>query len=65
MTKAFLEFNMYAFCPICGKELELDEYDDESWLANLIFTNQWDKVKGFKICCEYCNHEFELDGVEY
>ena len=52
-------------CPKCGEDIELSDQDDEHWIANNIFSNQWDKISGHEAHCPACKHKFTVDKVEY
>ena len=54
-------------CPNCKEDIDLasGDYDDENFIASAIFSNRWDDLRGHEITCEKCNHEFELESVEY
>ena len=68
MTIAFIDWSLDVECPHCEKEVDLVLYDSDSGdnsIAGLIFTNQWDELKGWMIECPYCHNDFHLSRVEY
>lgn len=64
---ALLEWSLYVRCPKCSEnnDLALARHDCEHDIARRIFTNKWDKLAGWEVTCEHCDHEFLLGGVEY
>jgi len=64
---AFLEWGLYVSCPKCKEKNNLADYehDPRQDIANRIFTNTWDKLKGWEVTCEHCGHEFTIEEVEY
>ena len=49
-------------CPNCHKPNDLVNGDDDSIIAQAIFNDDWDKLQGLEVCCNYCEHEFEING---
>lgn len=64
---ALLDWGLYVDCPKCGLSNNLASclHDAEYTIARHIFTNAWDKLEGWEVTCEGCEHEFLLDGVAY
>lgn len=64
---AVLEWSLYADCPKCGgsNDLASGRHDSEHGIARHIFTNDWDKLEGWEVTCEHCEHEFTIERVEY
>lgn len=67
MAIAQLDWSLEVECPNCKTDLNLadGDYDSEGDISSAIFTNRWDRLNGFEICCEKCSHDFLLDSVEY
>lgn len=65
--KAVLTWNLYTYCPKCGKtnDLASGDHDTEHHIAKHIFTNAWEKLDGWEAKCEHCGHEFQIEHVEY
>ena len=40
-------------------------YDPEHEISCAIFMNKWASLNGYQICCEFCEHDFVLEKVEY
>ena len=64
---ALLEWSLHVDCPKCtlSNDLASLRHDVEHDIARRIFTNEWDKLAGWKVTCEGCGHEFLLGSVEY
>jgi len=64
---ATLTWNLYVYCPQCGKSNDLasGDHDTDHDIAKHIFTNAWDKLDGWAVECEHCGHEFQIERVEY
>lgn len=64
---ANLEWALHVDCPKCGEsnDLACGKHDTEHSIVHAIFTNAWDKLKGWEVTCEHCQHEFTLERVEY
>ena len=64
---AQLEWSLYVECPNCKESNDLagPEHDAEHYISGFIFNNKWDKLQGWEVTCEHCQHEFKLNKVEY
>lgn len=64
---ATLNWSLYVRCPKCESlnDLSDPEHDTEHDIARHLFTNDWDKLKGWEVTCESCGHEFKIEKVEY
>jgi phage terminase large subunit GpA-like protein len=64
---ARLIWALYVDCPKCGEENDLSEgtHDPEFDIARHIFSDDWDKLRGWEVECEHCAHEFTIEKVEY
>ena len=64
---ALLDWSLYVDCPKCSLSNNLASalHDGEHNIARLIFTNAWDKLEGWDVTCEGCEHEFTIERVEY
>lgn len=64
---ALLDWSLHVDCPKCAgsNDLASCRHDVEHDIARRIFTNDWDKLAGWEVTCEHCEHEFLLGGVEY
>lgn len=64
---ALLDWGLYVDCPKCSlsNNLASSLHDVDHSIARLIFSNQWDRLKGWEVICEGCEHEFTITGVEY
>lgn len=65
MNIAYLEYCVNVNCPECGWETDISQDDEDAIVANAIFNNNWDSLKGFDVTCSHCSLEFTLDSVEY
>lgn len=65
MTAARLDYSLHVDCPGCHESFDLVDTDDHSEIANRIFNNAWDKLKGYEVVCPHCQHEFQIEKVEY
>lgn len=65
VNTAYLSWSVDVDCPKCGESNDLSKSDDDKVVANAIFHNNWDALKGFEVICESCKHAFILDAVEY
>lgn len=65
MNIAYLEWSLEVTCPNCNEGVDLSEDDADYVVARKIFHNERDKLKGHECVCNWCNFDFELDGVEY
>ena len=64
---ALLDWSLHVDCPKCGLSNNLASclHDTEFTIARHIFTDAWDKLEGWEVTCEGCEHEFLLGGIEY
>lgn len=64
---ASLSWSLDVDCPSCEKILDLSDspYADDQDIVVAIFSNKWDVLKGYKVTCKFCNHEFKIDEIEY
>jgi DNA-directed RNA polymerase subunit RPC12/RpoP len=64
---ANLYWHLYVDCPKCGDSNDLADYehDAENEIAGCIFNNEWQKLQGWEVTCAHCQHEFEIEKVEY
>jgi hypothetical protein len=64
---ALLDWSLHVDCPKCGESNDLAraQHDCEHDIARRIFTNDWDKLEGWEVTCEHCEHEFTIERVEY
>lgn len=65
---AFLDWSLDVECPHCKLDVDLVDYEanhGDNDIANLIFSNRWDKLIGYDIECPHCHTDFKLDKVEY
>jgi len=64
---ATLSWSLHVECPKCEEENDLADgvHDTENTIARHIFSNDWDKLKGWDVTCQHCAHEFTLGDVEY
>lgn len=64
---AQLEWSLYVYCPKCelANDLADPQHDTEHNIARHIFSNEWDKLRGWEVTCEKCGHEFKIEKVEY
>ena len=64
---ALLNWSLHVDCPKCSlsNDLASSLHDGEQDIARLIFTNAWDKLEGWEVTCEGCEHEFTIERVEY
>jgi len=64
---ASLDWSLYVDCPKCGEANDLSDpqHDTEHDIARHIFSNAWDKLNGWEVTCENCDHEFTIEKVEY
>ncbi len=64
---ALLNWSLHVDCPKCGLSNDLASclHDGEHDIARLIFTNAWDKLEGWEVTCDGCEHEFTIERVEY
>lgn len=64
---ALLNWSLHVDCPKCSlsNDLASSLHDGEHDIARLIFTNVWDKLEGWEVTCEGCEHEFTIERVEY
>ena len=64
---ARLEYSVCVECPLCKQDTDLidEDNDAESRISRPLFNNDWEKLKGLDVVCGNCEHEFELDGLEY
>ena len=64
---ALLEWSLHVDCPKCeeANDLASREHDGENSIAHHIFRNDWDKLAGWEVTCEHCEHEFMIERVEY
>jgi len=64
---ALLDWSLYVDCPKCSLSNNLANavHDGEHDIARLIFTNAWDKLEGWEVTCEGCEHEFTIERAEY
>lgn len=65
MTIAYLDWSLTFECGSCGAVIDLAENDDDAVVANAIFHNNWDALKGYEVVCENCVHENRIDSVEH
>lgn len=67
MTVALLDWSLYVDCPHCEESVDLVETDcdNDYSIANKVFSNKWDEVKGQTVTCPNCREQFELSGMEY
>ena len=65
MIIAYLDWSLDVECPKCDYHFDLVELDDENQLAEWIFDNRRNEIKGYEVECPNCGKEFKLDGVEY
>ena len=49
----------------CSEIFDIAKFDHDGYFADLIFTNNWDSLKGADVECPKCRTEFKLDSVEY
>ncbi|HQY77381.1 MAG TPA: hypothetical protein PLT54_11630 [Rhodoferax sp.] len=66
-STARLDWSLRVYCPECGESNDLSEshHDTEFDIAKRIFTNAWEKLEGWEVECEHCEHEFTIEKVEY
>jgi hypothetical protein len=64
MSIVSLSYTLDIECPSCSKEIDLTDQDCEGHYTTPIFNNRWDDLKGDIVQCDYCDHEFEITGVE-
>ena len=64
---ARVSWSLDACCPQCSENNDLSGqlHDSERLIAKHIFSNAWDKLAGWEVTCEHCQHEFTLERVEY
>ena len=64
---AYLDWSLHVECPKCTQTNDLASglHDSEHSIARLVFSNQWDRLKGWEVTCENCDHEFTIDRAEY
>lgn len=64
---AKLNWSLYVECPSCkeSNDIASPSHDRDNRISQRIFSNEWDKLKGYELKCEECGHEFELGSVEY
>lgn len=65
---AFLEYSINVDCPHCEKEVDLLDVESnagDNSISAIVFTNEWDQLKGWPIECPHCHMDFELAGLEY
>ena len=64
---AQLDWSLTVYCPKCDEDNDLasGKHDCCSDIAQAIFTNEWDKLKGWEVTCEHCGHEFKISEVIY
>ena len=63
---ATFDYQVMVNCPKCNMHIDLlEDNDDESRISMYIFNNEWEKIKGLTVICNHCEHEFDLDGMEY
>jgi ribosomal protein S27E len=64
---AYVDWSLHVDCPACGESNDLahPEHDTENDIARHIFSNNWERLKGWEVTCGSCNHEFTLDSIEY
>ena len=64
---AYLDWSLNVECPNCGEEIDLSKspHDDDGCFAGPIFNNNWDHLKNAEVLCTECEHEFEIEQVEY
>jgi len=62
---AILSWSLDVECPVCNWSFDCAEDDDDNTIANAVFTNKWDALKGREVVCPKCNHEFDIDRLEY
>lgn len=65
--KARLDWSLIVECPGCSRENDLARavHDAEYAIARYIFADQWDKLRGWEVTCEHCDHEFKISKMEY
>ena len=64
---ALLDWSLYVDCPKCSlsNNLASSLHDGENNIARHIFHNEWDKLEGWEVTCEGCEHNFTIERVEY
>ena len=64
---ALLDWGLHVDCPKCelSNNLASGLHDSEYSIARHIFSNDWDKLDGWEVTCEGCEHEFTIERVEY
>lgn len=64
---ARLDWSLHVDCPKCSLSNDLSSalHDGEHSISRHIFTNAWDKLNGWEVTCEGCEHEFTIERVEY
>ena len=64
---AFINWSLNVDCPKCEHDNDLADsiHDTEYSIAKHVFSNDWDKLDGWEVVCEKCNHEFNIDKVDY
>lgn len=67
MSTAWLSWRLEVECPKCSSELDLNNtwYDPDNEIGEAIFNNRWKSLNGFQVTCEFCQHDFVLENVEY
>jgi len=62
---AYLDWSVDVECPECKEVFDISYNDDDRIVASAIFNNNWEVLKDREVTCEYCEHEFKIDSVEY
>ena len=64
---ATLYWSLDVDCPKCGEsnDLSRQHHNEDYQISKAIFGNRWDDLAGRETTCEHCDHEFELEKVEY
>ena len=63
---ARISFWLYIDCPHCGESMDLlDDHNHEGEMTTPIFSNKWEELEGYKIECDHCGKEFQIEEIEY
>lgn len=55
-------------CPYCENEFDIihEEANNGDYIAvKVVFSSDWDDIKGHTVYCPKCQKEFTLDGLEW
>lgn len=65
MVMASMTLELNTTCPKCSHEWDLfseDDANEDGWLTDAIFNG---KREGIEVECPGCEHEFEIDKIDW